>query len=361
MDDQSRPLGVAAGGKGGNGYVAAREHARRGAQAAARLRAETPVMCAEAHTFPTSSKDEEDMAARRVEGFSPKLHQSDMRPHHPAITEGAHRMEHLAQGAVITIRERFYEPLSLDDLARSVMASKFHFLRVFRRITGVTPGRFLSAVRLHEAKRLLADTCLNVADISAEVCYSSTGTFSRRFTASVGLSPTQYRRMSQGERSEHPGILPPVAPAGPLGSVSGTVHVMGTPLSPLCIGAFDSPVVQGRPVAWSTLDGAGPFSLNSVPPGIWYLHAVALGAHTADDFSSGRPLLVGTVGPVQITGGTHVRLDMAVQPEDWTRPPVLLALPGHDPLPGQPSPGPLPRRSAFPAPVSGYRRALATA
>ncbi|MFI2437516.1 helix-turn-helix transcriptional regulator [Streptomyces sp. NPDC018693] len=270
-------------------------------------------------------------------------------------------MEHLAQGAVITIRERFYEPLSLDDLARSVMVSKFYFLRVFRRITGVTPGRFLSAVRLHEAKRLLADTCLNVADISAQVCYSSTGTFSRRFTASVGISPTQYRRIAQGECSEHPKVLVPVTPAGPLGSVSGTAHVMGTPLSPLCIGAFDSPVVQGQPVAWSILDGAGPFSLNNVPPGIWYLHAVALGAHTAGDFTSGRPLLVGTVGPVQITGGTHVRLDMAVQPEDWTRPPVLLALPGHDPLPGQPSPRPLPQRAAPPAPAYTDRRVLATA
>ncbi|CAM5566892.1 HTH-type transcriptional activator RhaR [Streptomyces glaucescens] len=121
-------------------------------------------------------------------------------------------MEHLAQGAVITIRERFHEPLSLDDLARSVMVSKFYFLRVFRRITGVTPGRFLSAVRLHEAKRLLADTRLNVADISAQVCYSSTGTFSRRFTASVGISPTQYRRISRGECAEHPAVLPPVAP-----------------------------------------------------------------------------------------------------------------------------------------------------
>ncbi|MFF3905040.1 helix-turn-helix transcriptional regulator [Streptomyces sp. NPDC001848] len=255
-------------------------------------------------------------------------------------------MEHLAQRAVITIRERFHEPLGLDDLARSVMVSKFYFLRVFRRITGVTPGRFLSAVRLHEAKRLLAESRLNVADVSAQVCYSSTGTFSRRFTASVGISPTHYRRIAQGECSEQPRVLPPVAPAGPVSSVSGSAHVLGTPLSPLCIGAFDSPVVQGQPAAWCMLDGPGTFSLNNVPPGVWYLHAVALGDHTANAFTSGHPLLVGIVGPVQITGGTHVRLDMAVQPEDWTRPPVLLALPGLDPLPGSAGPRPLRRRSA---------------
>ncbi|MGX1887739.1 helix-turn-helix transcriptional regulator [Streptomyces sp. NPDC055287] len=273
-------------------------------------------------------------------------------------------MEHLTQRAVFTMRERYHEPLGLDDLARSVMVSKFYFLRVFRRITGVTPGRFLSAVRLHEAKRLLVSTSFNVADISAQVCYSSAGTFSRRFTASVGLSPTQYRRLGQGDTAGHPEISPnPVSP-GPLGSVSGTAHVLGTPLSPLYIGAFDSPILQGQPAAWSMLDGAGPFCLNNVPPGTWYLHAVALGSHAVSAPSSGPPLLVGTVGPVQIGAAAHVRLDVAVQQEDWTRPPVLLALPGLDPLrPSVPAVQETRPAIAIPKPrtVIRHGRTLATA
>ncbi|NEA55094.1 AraC family transcriptional regulator [Streptomyces sp. SID13666] len=237
-------------------------------------------------------------------------------------------MEHFTRSAITTIRQNYHEPLYLDDLARSVMMSKFYFLRAFRRTTGVTPGRFLSAVRLHEAKRLLVNTSFTVADISAHVCYSSPGTFSRRFTASVGLSPTQYRRIGQDDSGEYPRITPfPVAP-GPLGSISGTVHVTGTALSPLYIGAFDSPILQGQPSAWSKIDGAGPFSLNNVPPGTWYLHAVAHGARATSDPCSVSPLLVGTTDPVQIGADAPSRLDIAVGQEDWTRPPVLLALPG---------------------------------
>ncbi|MGP3925213.1 helix-turn-helix domain-containing protein [Streptomyces sp. 8N616] len=247
--------------------------------------------------------------------------------------QGVQRMKHLVERAVITIRERFHEPIGLDDLARSAMVSKFYFLRVFRRITGVTPGRFLSAVRLHEAKRLLLDTSLNVANISTQVCYSSAGTFSRRFTASVGIAPTRYRRIAQGDDIEHPKTSQLPVSSGPLGSISGTMHVLGVPRSPLCIGAFDSPIMQGQPAALSMRTRAGSFSLNNVPPGTWYLHALAHDAQPSRESDSRSSLLVGTVGPVQVSANDHIRLDMAVKPEDWTRPPVLLALPGFDPLP----------------------------
>ena len=67
--------------------------------------------------------------------------------------------------------------------------------KLSQRVTGMSPGRFLSAIRLQEAKRLLLSTSLNVADISLRVGYTSLGTFSTRFTRSVGLTPTAYRRL----------------------------------------------------------------------------------------------------------------------------------------------------------------------
>nr|ABS50455.1 NapR1 [Streptomyces aculeolatus] len=139
-------------------------------------------------------------------------------------------MEHLVRHAVTTIRERFFEPLSLDDLAQSVRVSKYHFLRVFTRVTGVTPGRFLSAVRLHEAKRLLLSTSLTVADISAQVGYSSTGSFTRRFTESVGLSPHPVPQAVPRLRPPHaPARLPPprLPPAAGRARTGGTAGGTG--------------------------------------------------------------------------------------------------------------------------------------
>ncbi|MFD3701044.1 helix-turn-helix domain-containing protein [Streptomyces sp. NPDC058646] len=242
-------------------------------------------------------------------------------------------MEHLVQHAVTTIRERFGEPLSLDELARSAMVSKYHFLRMFTRVTGVTPGRFLSAVRLQEAKRLLLSTSLNVADVSAQVGYSSTGSFTRRFTESVGLSPTQYRKLSLTGRDETrepgPSETEPAAPvptARRTGSVTGVLRTAGFVLSPVYVGAFDSPILEGAPASWSSPSAPGRFTLAGVPQGTWYIHAVAQGRQSGGTAGPGPTRLTATVGPVPVKDATAHRLDITLSPLDWTRPPILSAL-----------------------------------
>ncbi|GAA3030555.1 Helix-turn-helix domain-containing protein [Actinokineospora globicatena] len=101
---------------------------------------------------------------------------------------------------IADMRGRLAQSLTVDDMARVALFSKFHFSRVFHRHTGVSPARFLSTLRLAEAKRLLATTTLKVTDISARVGYRSPGTFSARFKTCVGASPTQYRESTRGQR-----------------------------------------------------------------------------------------------------------------------------------------------------------------
>lgn len=96
------------------------------------------------------------------------------------------------------IYEQFGEPLTVAELARLVNYSRFHFSREFQRATGVTPGRFLAAVRMQEAKRLLLTSSLGVAEVAARVGYSSVGTFSAKFKNTVGLSPSAYRAVASG-------------------------------------------------------------------------------------------------------------------------------------------------------------------
>ncbi|MDT7847514.1 helix-turn-helix transcriptional regulator [Streptomyces justiciae] len=251
-------------------------------------------------------------------------------------------MEHLVQHAVTTIRERYWEPLSLDELAASAMVSKYHFLRMFSRVTGVTPGRFLSAVRLQEAKRLLLSTSLTVADIAVQVGYSSQGSFTRRFTESVGLSPTQYRKLSLSAGTDAaPAALSEAAPAPArptpaardTGSVTGALRTHGDLLSRVYVGAFDSPILQGAPASWSNASAPGRFTLPSVPKGTWYIHAVAHGRHPAGAADPKRTLLTAAVGPVRVQDDTVHRLDVTLCPQDWSRPPILSALTGLAPQP----------------------------
>ncbi|MFU8852201.1 helix-turn-helix domain-containing protein [Micromonospora sp. SL1-18] len=234
-----------------------------------------------------------------------------------------------------TIRERYEEPLSLDDLARTATLSKFHFLRTFRDVTGVTPVRFLSAVRLQAAKSLLLSTSLDVADVSIQVGYGSLGTFTRRFTECVGISPTQYRRLARGETVPMPEVITRRRPTTQAGTISGTVHTVGTAASStVFLGAFPTRIPQGRPVACTAVNRHCPWRMTAVPSGSWYLLAVAVDQTPTDTppDPADLPLLVGTAGPVHVAAGVQAHVDVTIRPLDWRHPPMLFALPGVEAL-----------------------------
>ena len=141
--------------------------------------------------------------------------------------------------AVNCIWERYSDQLSLADMARSAMLSRFHFARVFEKQTGVSPGRFLAAVRIYQAKRLLLLSSMSVAGVSSAVGYSSLGSFTSHFTDSVGISPSRFRHASHHDRVSACGMLPdsPV----PEGAAMGTVRLPeGYAVARVYVGIFDT-------------------------------------------------------------------------------------------------------------------------
>ena len=83
---------------------------------------------------------------------------------------------------------------SLDDYAAMCNMSKFHFLRIFKSITGVSPLEYRSNIRLDHAKELLTDTNLPINEVGRSVGYSSDRYFCDAFKAKTGMSPSQYRK-----------------------------------------------------------------------------------------------------------------------------------------------------------------------
>jgi AraC-like DNA-binding protein len=86
------------------------------------------------------------------------------------------------------------EPLTLDEAARRAHLSKFHFLRLFKRVYHDTPLRYLRRRRLEAARQLLTRSELPVTDICFRVGFESLGSFSALFRRLVGESPSGYRR-----------------------------------------------------------------------------------------------------------------------------------------------------------------------
>jgi AraC family transcriptional regulator len=83
--------------------------------------------------------------------------------------------------------------LELKDMAAAAGMSKYHFLRVFRRLTGLTPHRYLISARLRRAALALASSRRPVIDVALDAGFGDLSTFNKTFRAAFGLTPTQYR------------------------------------------------------------------------------------------------------------------------------------------------------------------------
>jgi AraC-like DNA-binding protein len=88
---------------------------------------------------------------------------------------------------------RYFEPLTVDDLARAAKLSRAHFSREFRRTFGESPHAYLLTRRLERAAALLRSSDRSVADICFSVGLQSIGSFTTSFTRTYGVSPTAYR------------------------------------------------------------------------------------------------------------------------------------------------------------------------
>jgi AraC-like DNA-binding protein len=231
------------------------------------------------------------------------------------------------------MRERLEEPHTLEELARHAYSSPFHFNRVFRQVTGAPPGRFLTALRIHEAKRLLLTTPMTVTDVCMTVGYSSLGTFSTQFKSLVGVAPRQLRQLIL-PRAEQPIAevfdRPRSDPRPATGaSIMGTVGAVETGY--VLAGLFPTAVVQGAPVACTWATTPGLFRLHDVPWGTYA--ALACGfpctATLFDVILGGPEVAVGiadepvVVRPGYSTGPVYVRLVGRVD----IHPPILSALP----------------------------------
>ncbi|XHS31390.1 helix-turn-helix domain-containing protein [Pseudoxanthomonas sp. UC29_72] len=91
------------------------------------------------------------------------------------------------------MRAALHEPLALADLAAVANLSPFHFLRKFKAQYHLTPHQMLMALRLAEAKRLLARG-VRPADVAAATGLTDQAHLTRAFARRYGVTPARYQR-----------------------------------------------------------------------------------------------------------------------------------------------------------------------
>ncbi|HLG13160.1 MAG TPA: AraC family transcriptional regulator [Blastocatellia bacterium] len=98
------------------------------------------------------------------------------------------------------MHDNFAEDLGLEEIAASAYLSEYHFARLFKQVTGMTPHVYLANLRLERARKLLVESEMSVGEVAASVGYQSQSHFTKVFKSMVGLTPRAYREGATRQR-----------------------------------------------------------------------------------------------------------------------------------------------------------------
>lgn len=97
--------------------------------------------------------------------------------------------------ALSLIHERYYEKISIAQLAKTAQLSRSSFLRKFQEICKMPPARYLTQRRIEAAKHMLINTTLSASDIAAQTGFYDAAHFTKIFLAETGITPNAFRKV----------------------------------------------------------------------------------------------------------------------------------------------------------------------
>jgi AraC-like DNA-binding protein len=98
--------------------------------------------------------------------------------------------------AKLFIDVKYADNIDLSNIADEAYFSKFHFIRLFKKIYGKTPHQYLTTVRIEKAMQLLR-TDIPVTEACFAVGFESASSFSGLFKRLVGTSPSAFLLQQQ--------------------------------------------------------------------------------------------------------------------------------------------------------------------
>ena len=92
------------------------------------------------------------------------------------------------------VRLNYAERITVEQATQLVHMSQAQFMKVFKKVSGMTFVAHVTRVRITQALRLLRETNLTIAEIAAQTGFSDQSYFDRRFRQAFGKSPREWRQ-----------------------------------------------------------------------------------------------------------------------------------------------------------------------
>lgn len=238
------------------------------------------------------------------------------------------------EDAIIFMRDHVDEEITTEDLASHVGYSTYHFIRLFKEVTGVTPRHYLSALRIEYSKQILLQSSSSHLKTLLSIGFRSMGSFSSRFKQFVGLSPKSFRqkndlfishfekyRTKEGKSSFHSANKPPY--------VTCYIESPDTFKGMVFIGLFPRPIPDQRPVVGTAFKETNKWCVfSNVPIGEFYVLAAGIpwGINRKHYFLS-KQSLRGKSDRIIVGSDSTIEVKLTLRDPLPTDPPILLNLP----------------------------------
>lgn len=97
--------------------------------------------------------------------------------------------------AIEYMQNNYRRDISLNEISGIVYMSPTYFSSLFKKVTQKNFGDYLTEIRIEQSKKLLSSTLMPISKLAEEVGYKSSHYFSKVFLKTVGIKPSEYRRL----------------------------------------------------------------------------------------------------------------------------------------------------------------------